>query len=43
MIIALLIAFAFGVGVGALLQAHLRQVALLKRRARELDDHRRDD
>lgn len=43
MIIALLIAFAFGVGVGALLQAHLTQVALLKRRAREVEDHRGDE
>lgn len=44
MIIAVLIAFFFGVGVGALLQSHLAHHAALRRRAQEqeLENRRRD-
>lgn len=43
MIIGILIAFAFGIAIGALLQSHLSHMALLKRRAQELEDHRNDE
>ena len=41
MIIGILIAFLVGVAVGALLQSHLSNVAMLRRRAAELEESRR--